>query len=226
MEATKAAVSPRVWSALYSCRPTSKAGHLFKRAWYEERYGFDPQRPPKPWREIAISIDCNFKKSDDSAYASIGVWARWDGPEMYRVDEARERWNYTEMRAVVRDMVHKWRPNLVLIEEAANGYALIEDLKTITTAVVAFKPGEYGSKEARAEVASPTHQAGNVRLPASAPWVADWIEEHVSFPTGTYKDRVDEAAQIVIYWAARARKGGSEAVVSATAAMLRVFGGG
>lgn len=225
MEATRGAVSARVWEALYGCRPTSKAGRLFKRAWYDDRFTFDPQRPPRRWDEVVISIDCNFKKAEDSAFVSVGVWGRWHGdPKHYRLDEARERWGYAEMRTVVRDLIHKWRPNAVLIEEAANGFALIEDLKLLHPGVVAFKPSEYGSKEARAEVASPTHESGCIALPHAAPWVSDWVEEHCAFPTGVYKDRVDESSQLVIYLAARARDGSTDAVISATRTMLGLFG--
>lgn len=226
VEQTKRTMSARVWSALYDCKPTSKAGKLFKREWYRDRYTFDPQRPPKPWTEVGISIDCNFKVANDAAYVSIGVWGRWDHAERYRLDEVRERLGYVDMRARVQELCWKWRPNFVLIEEAANGHALIDDLRQVHPGVIAFKPSEYGSKEARAEVASPTHEAGCVRLPATAPWVGDWIEEHVNFPVGTYKDRVDEGAQLVIYLAARAREGSTTAVVSATKTMLSLFGAG
>ena len=33
-----------------------------------------------------------------------------------------------------------------------------------------------------------------MKLPRTAPWLAEWIEEHTSFPNGAYDDQVDTTA--------------------------------
>lgn len=233
VEKTRATLAgSRVWPALYMCRPVSTQGKLFRRQWYNDRYEFDPQRPPRPWMEVGISIDCNFKKPEESkgdedtaSYVSIGVWGRWDYSEFYRLDESRARYSFWELLNEVSHIARKWRPNFILIEEAANGHALISMLKTVVSNVIAFKVSEYGSKNARAEVASPTHSAGAIRLPVSAPWADDWVDEHVDFPAGKANDRVDESSQLVIYWVGRSHDAGTtDAVMKASRALLGVFG--
>jgi hypothetical protein len=47
------------------------------------------------------------------------------------------------------------------------------------------------TKEARASAVTPLCEAGKVVLPEAAPWLEDWIEEHVAFPTGRHDDQVD-----------------------------------
>lgn len=55
--------------------------------------------------------------------------------------------------------------------------------------VIPYRP--KGSKLSRAEQVAPLAEAGRVLLPESAPWLADWIEEHIRFPGGLYDDQVD-----------------------------------
>jgi predicted phage terminase large subunit-like protein len=38
---------------------------------------------------------------------------------------------------------------------------------------------------------TPEFESGRVYLPASAPWVDEWVEEHVNFPTAKHDDFVD-----------------------------------
>jgi predicted phage terminase large subunit-like protein len=46
------------------------------------------------------------------------------------------------------------------------------------------------SKYTRAEAVTPLFEAGKCFLPEEAPWLDEWIEEHVSFP-GKFDDLVD-----------------------------------
>ena len=78
----------------------------------------------------------------------------------------------------------------VFVEDAANGRPLVQELRrTANIPVVGIKP--EGSKESRLDAITPWFESGKVLLPESAPWLDDWIEEHVSFPTGAHDDQVD-----------------------------------
>ena len=37
-------------------------------------------------------------------------------------------------------------------------------------------------------------EAGKVKLPRNAPWLDEWIEEHLRFPVGDHDDLVDTTA--------------------------------
>ena len=79
------------------------------------------------------------------------------------------------------------------MEEAANGPAVIAALRSEVPGIVAVRP--RGSKEARLHAVSPDIEAGNVYLPSGAPWVHDYIEELVAFPSGANDDQVDATNQ-------------------------------
>jgi predicted phage terminase large subunit-like protein len=48
-----------------------------------------------------------------------------------------------------------------------------------------------GDKVMRATPLEPIFEAGNVHVPAAAPWLPDWIAEVGSFPSGPHDDQVD-----------------------------------
>ncbi len=51
-----------------------------------------------------------------------------------------------------------------------------------------------GNKELRAEPFADQMNAGNVVVPANAPWLAEWIKEFRYFPRSRYKDQVDSGS--------------------------------
>ncbi|GMO33849.1 MAG: phage terminase large subunit [Termitinemataceae bacterium] len=57
-----------------------------------------------------------------------------------------------------------------------------------------------GDKVVRATPLEPIFKAGNVHVPADAPWLHDWIAELSAFPSGTHDDQVDNlSAGYVLY---------------------------
>ncbi len=192
------AVGARVWGALYQCRPTDDKGGTFERGWYRTIHEWDPFLPPFEFEEVAVTIDANFNDSKSSARACISVWGR-KGSRRVRLHEECERFTYVKLREAAIRIGHLFHPSFFLIELAANGYALLDDLQEMGWTVIGFKPSQFGAKPLRAELAARDHEAGNVELVA-ADWNGAWIEEHVAFPHGKFKDRVDADAQLMIYW--------------------------
>ena len=86
----------------------------------------------------------------------------------------------------------------ILIEDKANGPAIIDTIGKELPGVIAIEP--QGSKQARAEAVVPLFQAGNVLLPHpdEEPWVEAFIHEWLSVPTGAFWDQVDASAQYLI----------------------------
>lgn len=183
----------------YQQRPTSQEGGLFRRAWFERRYRGDPTT--LEMEEWAMSVDCTFKDKADADYVVIGVWGR-RGPNRYRLDQIRARMSYVETKAAARALRAKWsRVGVVLVEDKANGSALIDDLRLEIPGVVAFEPGARSKYERAAVGTAPIVEGGNLYLPDGAAWVSDYIEEHVNFPNGANDDQVDETSQMMLYWA-------------------------
>lgn len=186
-------------------RPIPAKGGMFKRAWMNQVYPWDPQRPPKPWTEIVQTVDATFKKTKTGAFVSIQTWGRLGWTGYYLLDEVHARMGYVDTRQAMRDAAGKWNPAAVLVELKANGEALVDDLRSEIPQVIGFMPDKYGDKVARAQLSTPAWQAGMVWLPDAGffPTVGDFRNELASFPGGLAKDRVDAKSQLFLWWQER-----------------------
>lgn len=212
--------------AQHEQEPIAAGGGIFQRAWMGQRYAWDPQRPLRRYDEIVVTVDATFKegRGKSSAYVSLQAWGRIGWTAYYLLDEVHDRLSYVATRQAIRDLATKWRPAAVLVEEKANGAALIDDLRSEIPAVLPFVPDRYGDKVARAQLATPMWQGGGVWLPegAVAPWVVDYCNELAAFPAAVVKDRVDAMSQLFLWWAERRGQsaGGTLAVNAGMRALL------
>ena len=86
------------------------------------------------------------------------------------------------------------RARTVLIEEAANGPAIIQTLQR-EMFIIPVTP--LGGKISRVNAISPAIESGHVFLPdpAKAPWVSDYVDQWTAFPNSKYDDMVDATSQ-------------------------------
>jgi predicted phage terminase large subunit-like protein len=200
-EAIRVRAGSRAWAALYQGRPAPAEGDTFKREWWQ-RYDVpiwlerdDGSRIVTHMDEVIASWDMAFKDTKGSDYVVGQVWAR-RGADAYLLDQVRGRMDFVATCTAVREFSARWpQATLKLVEDKANGTAVINALRRIVAGIVPEEP--HGSKEARAAAVSPLVEAGNVWLPAPelAPWVADLIQEAAAFPTGAHDDQVDTLSQ-------------------------------
>ena len=182
-------------SAQLQQRPSPAAGGLLKRDWW--RFA---AAPPDQFDAIAMSWDCAFKDLEDSDYVVGQVWGRV-GARRYLLDQVRGQMGFPATITAVTALAAKWpQAHLKLIEDKANGTAVIQTLQARTPGIVAVNP--EGGKVARAHAVSPFIEAGNVFLPEpnGAPWVSDFIEECAAFPRGAHDDQVDAMTQMLNHW--------------------------
>lgn len=190
LASTKATVGSYVWAALYQQRPSPEAGNILQRGWW--KYW---REMPSRFDEIIQSWDCSFKDLDTSDYVVGQVWGR-KGADKYLLDQVRGQLSFTATTAAIRTLTGKWpRARAKLVEDKANGTAVIDHLKSKVPGLIAVNP--EGGKVARAQAVSPDIEAGNVYLPDPdiAPWVHDLIEECTAFPNGPHDDQVDAMTQ-------------------------------
>ena len=198
-------VNPRWWWALYCCAPRPEEGSKFKRSMFR-RYAGDPREVSRSAREIIMSVDCANEEGKDACWSVIhvfGLFSTPDGDRLRLLDEERGQWELPDLLAGYDRMCRRW-PRAVkrLVEYAANGIALCQ-LRSGTIRVNPKGDKDYpgGSKEQRAEYTLTALQSGlGPEVPEDqwAPWADAFIEEHVSFPTGDNKDRVDTTSQVCI----------------------------
>ncbi len=194
-------VGPRVWNALYQGRPSPAEGDLLKRSWW--RYYGAPQWEARSdgsmrvsgFDEVVQSWDMAFKDSKGTDFVVGGVWAR-RGADVYLLDLVRDRMDFPTTCRAVGALSAKWPDaHAKLVEDKANGSAVIAQLGRVVPGLIPINPKE--SKEARAAAVSPFVESGNVYLPAPelAPWVGGFVEECSAFPNGSHDDQVDMASQ-------------------------------
>lgn len=176
-------------------RPAPDAGGIFQRAWWKF---YDVL--PESFDEVIQSWDMAFKGTDETDFVVGQVWGR-KGADKYLLDQVRARVGFTESVRMVRLLSAKWPESRAkLIEDKANGSAIIDTLKKEIPGMIAVNP--EGGKEARAHAVSPTVEAGNVWLPPEliAPWIDEFLMEHSVFPNGANDDQVDATTQALLRW--------------------------
>jgi len=172
--------------------PAPAGGGIFKR----DHWRFYKARPAK-FDEVVLSWDMTFKKTTDSDYVAGGAWGRV-GADKYLLDRVKERMGFADSIKAVRAMKARWPMAVaVLVEDKANGPAIIETLTKEIPGVIAVNPD--GGKESRAYAIQPEHEAGNLYLPdpSIAPWVEEYLGELSSFPRGANDDEVDQTTQAI-----------------------------
>ena len=218
-EKLRRAVGSYSWASMFQQRPAPAEGAIFNmgawRYWTSNPSNakedgsvvyLDPERDLAGARWLD-SWDMSYKGSDNSDYVVGQRWAR-KGPNRYLIAQTRGRRGFTETLAELR----RWRapdPNPVtnpygnfvhetVIEEAANGTAIMDAIKNEIAGVLGENP--VGSKEARARAVTPEVESRHVYLPYPGDegngWVTkDLLPELREFPHGAHDDQVDALTQ-------------------------------
>ena len=177
----------RAWNALFQGRPTALEGNLIKREWWQF---YDVLPELAVW---CLSVDATFKEKSDNDFVSITLWGK-TGPNIYLVDEVHQRLDFIGTISEIENMRAKYpKISMVLIEDKANGSAIISTLRNTMMGIIPIEP--IGGKIARANAVAPLIEAGNVYLPRRASFTGDYIEELAAFPNGKNDDRVDSTSQ-------------------------------
>ena len=189
-------VGSKTWTSLFQQRPSPESGDVFRREWIK----FYKALPEL--EEMALSVDASFKDKKSSDFCVIQCWGK-SGANRYLIDQIKERMGFPATVSAIRTFSAKYpKAYLKLIEDKANGTAVIDYLKNEIMGMVPVEP--KGGKEVRASAISPQWEAGNIYLPhpSIAPWINDFIEELLQFPQGKHDDQVDAMTQVLTRWQA------------------------
>ena len=174
------------FNALFQQRPSPPAGGLFKRSWwqtYREQPSFD---------RIITSWDLTFKDGPNTDYV-VGLVIAQKGAAFYLLDCIRDRLDITETIPAIVNTFNRYKPVATVVEDKANGPAVISMLKSKIPGLIAVNP--QGGKFSRAAAISPMIEAGNVYLPERSSWASALIEEAAAFPNAAHDDQVDALSQ-------------------------------
>jgi predicted phage terminase large subunit-like protein len=178
------------YAGQFQQRPAPQAGGLVRREWFRH---YD--RPPDDLTDYMFSVDAAFKGGATNDYVVCQVWAR-RGADMFLLDQARQKLDFPGTLRMIRAMAQRWpQAYRKVVEEKANGAALIASLRNEIPGLVAYVPKE--SKESRLSAVSAMIESGNCYLPraSNAPWVDTLVEEIVTFPNARHDDQTDCLSQ-------------------------------
>jgi predicted phage terminase large subunit-like protein len=191
----KSTVGSRTWSALYQQRPTSGMGKIWKREWF--RY-YKIADLPKHFDTQLWSWDMTFKETKDSDFVVGQLWG-FLGSRKFLLRQVREKMDFPKTCDKVYSTAKETpQAYFKLIEEKANGPAVIQALKNV---IEGIKPiPKTAGKEACWQASTPAFESGDVWLPDpnEQPWVHDFVDELCGVPEGAlHDDQADAAAQAI-----------------------------
>jgi predicted phage terminase large subunit-like protein len=192
----KGEIGERAFSAQFLQEPLPAGGAVFRLDWIGSY-----QAPPCRDDCIAIvqSWDVAVKPGEASDYSVCTTWAVTRGNVYHLLDVKRVRLPYYEVLALARQLIAQYRPAHVLVEDAANGAALAQELaRSSQHTTIPISPRL--DKLSRAQGATPAFESGRVLLPGTADWRHSYLHELTGFPATRHDDQVDSTSQF-INWA-------------------------
>ena len=182
------------FTAQYLQTPTPLGGGLVKLDWFNR---YDPARIPA-FARIVQSWDCASTAKELSNYSVCTTWGITSTKDIYLLHVYRAKLKYHELKLKVRELAQEHRAGVVLIEEAASGIQLCQELVDQGFArIQAIKP--RGDKIMRMAAQTPVIEAGRVFIPHDAAWLAAYLHELGMFPKGRYDDQVDSTSQALCF---------------------------
>jgi predicted phage terminase large subunit-like protein len=196
LDQMKAAMGSILFSAQYQQEPTPVTGTMAKAAhlcFFDRKY---------------LAMDGRIVQSWDTA-SKDGVHNDWSvcitalvrGQDVYVLDVFRQRLDFYGLEQAAIKLAREYRPEALLVEDAASGTQLIQTLKRGEPSGVPRPIGRKAEtdKITRFGVASAMIEAGQLHLPHDALWLGEFKSEILSFPNGKFDDQADALAQLLIW---------------------------
>jgi len=179
----------------YQQAPAPLGGGMVKESWFR-RYTSDAV--PETFDQIIQSWETANKPTELSDYSVCTTWGLKD-QHFFLLNLRRRRMAYPELKRAAWELYKAYRPSVILIEDKASGSQLIKELiEEGVHGVERFNP--ECDKVKRLDAQTATIENGLVYLPEQAGWLADYIQEMITFPHAKYDDQVDSTSQ-ALAWA-------------------------
>ena len=183
--------------ALYQGRPAPPDGNLFKQSDIESELFSDITHIPNNTIDF-ISVDCAFKDTKTSDYVAIGHFKYCiSSCKLYLINMINDRLDFTRTTETIRDLFNNNDLHFALVEDKANGTAIINTLSREFPRFIAINP--EGGKIARAYAAQPFIKTKRLKVYTAIDNYTPFINQVKSFPKSTHDDMVDVLTQAINY---------------------------
>lgn len=183
----------RAWQALYQCSPRVEGGTIVQRKWWRS-YDLDQV---KDFATTCISVDAAFKDGAENDYVAIEVWGK-RGCDYYLRFCLNRHLDFPATLRAIRQVRGRFPDcRYILIEDKANGSAVIQTLRHELPGVLPVEP--KGGKTARVHAVAPAIEGGHVYLPQNELWAQELADQFAAFPNGKHDDMVDAASQALSF---------------------------
>lgn len=185
--------------------PASREGSIFQ-VKYWNFYHVPPSQQAQSMDEIIWSWDMTFKDTDGSDFVAGHCIGR-KGADKYLLHRVNAQLSFTKSKTSLANERQRFlnKTIAILVEDKANGPAIIDALKESIPALTPITP--QGGKIARAYAIQPQHEAGNFYLPSPTmpgfEWVNKFVDTFASFPGVPNDDDIDAWTQGVHWFTTR-----------------------
>ena len=192
----------RDWAALYQQRPTPGKGTIFTSEMF--RFWGTAERPgdfgdltlPAAFARRLASIDCTFKDSAGTDMVAMTLWGQ-DASGLWLLDLVNQRLDFSGTMDLIAALWPSWAFGELLVEDKANGPAVISTLKRAAAGFIVHAVNPLGGKTSRANAATPQFNQGRVMFPRRHALTPVLTSQMVKFPGDTFDDLVDSVTQAV-----------------------------
>lgn len=196
--ALKARISSYVFNSIYQQAPTSAEGNLFKRGdWRFWQYAGPGQIrvAEQAWRlsdcSKFITIDLASSVKTRADFTVAAAWAITPNGDLACLDRVRDRVAEGGHFDLVTPLRQRWLGpyDVVHVESRMFGTTLVYAAGQAGLPIAELKAD--ADKVTRASAAADLVRQHRVWLPADAPWLDEWLDEHAEFDAGAHDDQVD-----------------------------------
>lgn len=171
--------------------PTSEAGALVKREWWQD---WEKEDPPH-CEYLICSLDAAQEAHNRADFNAFQVWGVFyderEKANIILLDAWKKRMEYPELKSEMIKEIERWEPDTFLIEKKSSGSVLYQEFRNAGVPVSEFTPGKGQDKIARVNSVSDIFSSGLVWAPRARRWAMEVIEECSDFPNGDFDDQVD-----------------------------------
>jgi predicted phage terminase large subunit-like protein len=199
IDAARRTLGPDLFAQEYGAEIVDLRGcAIFRRDWFN--YYNPAELPRDGFARVIASVDANFKEGKNTDFVGITIWG-CAGGKMYLLAAANQRIGYVDTLALIRSLWDRWQFRELLVEDKANGSAILDQLRREAKGFALRACNPLGGKTARGHAAAPSYEQGMVLHPINAPWLRVLEEQLLSLGVRDdgHDDLADSVTQAVNY---------------------------